>query len=215
MKKWEIGLVITLSVLISYVFYFPIINSGDNLGIADWDQNLAWTESTRVTLLEYHQFPVWNPYKCGGVVQFGNPQVAVISIQTVFALIFGTLKGIKLSIFFHGTLGLIGFYLLAKQYKLSKLGSLLAAIIFSFSGITGSFLSTGMVVFTPFAYSPFILLFFNKSLQNWKWGVASGALFALTFYYGYQIPLVLGVYIFVYTLAKCIFDRTLVLLKPP
>jgi hypothetical protein len=198
-----------LGVVLSLIFYYPVLNSGNNLGIQDWDQNFAWTEATRVSLLDYHQFPLWNPYKCGGSVQFANPQIAVISIQTVLALLFGTVRGIKFGIFFHGILGFTGFFFLARQYKLSYIGSLLSSILFSFSGITGSFLSTGMVVFTSFAYSPFILYFFNKSLDQRKWGILSGALFALSFFSGYHIALLLGVYIFIYTLFTSIVRRTL------
>jgi len=210
LKKWELGIVIALSLLLSTIYYFPIVNSGENLGIQDWDQNFAWTEATRISLLEYHQFPLWNPYKCGGTVQFANPQVPVISVQTIFALLLGTLSGIKISIFFHGVFGFIGFYYLARQYKQSYLGSGLAAIIFSFSGITGSFLSSGMVVFTSYAYTPYILICFNKSLDNLKWGIVAGFLFALSFYYSYQIPLLLGVYLLVYTLVESIVKRTLI-----
>ena len=208
MRRWEIGVLVVLSILVSLVYYYPILNSGNNLGIQDWDQNFAWTEYTRVSLLNFHQIPFWNPYKCGGSVHFANPQIPVISFQTLFALLFGTVRGIKLSIFFHGVIGFIGFYFLAKQYKLSHIGSLLASIIFSFSGITGSFLSTGMVVLTSFAYTPYILFCFNKGLHKGRWGIICGILFALSFYAGYHIPLLLGVYIFVYTLVTSIVKRT-------
>jgi hypothetical protein len=114
----------------------------------------------------------------------------------------------KYSIYFHGVIGFIGFYFLAKQYKLSTLGSLLSSVIFSFGGITGSFLSSGMVVFTNFAYIPFVLLCFNKSLQNIKWGIICGALYALCFYSGYHISLLLGLYILIYTLVLSIVNRT-------
>ena len=207
--KWELGILIILGILVSLIYYYPILNSGDNLGIQDWDENFAWTESSRVSLLEYHQFPLWSPYKCGGAVQFANPEIPVVSFQTLFALLFGTMRGIKFSIFFHGLIGFLGFYLLARQYKLSYLGSLLASILFSFSGITGSFLSTGMVVFTSFAYTPYILFFFNKSLKNGKWGFLCGTLFALSFYSGYHIPLLLGVYILIYALVMSIGKHSL------
>jgi hypothetical protein len=208
MRKWEIGFLVGVGILLSVVFYFSILNSGQNLGIQDWDQNFAWTEFTRVSLLDFHQFPLWNPYKCGGSVQFANPQMPVISIQTLFALLFGTLRGIKLSIVFHGFIGFIGFYFLSRQYKLSYVGSLLASVIFSFSGITASFLSTGMVVFTSFAYTPYILMCFNKSFQKPKWGVICGAIYALSFYAGYHVSLLLGVFIFIYTLATGIVKRS-------
>ena len=213
MRKWELGFLVILSIFVSFVFYYPILGSGNNLGIQDWDQDLAWTEYTRVSLLDYHQFPWWNPYKCGGAVQFANPEIPVISFQTLFALLFGTVRGIKLSIFFHGVLGFIGFYFLARQNKLSYLGSLLASIIFSFSGITGSFLSTGMVVFTSFAYTPYILLCFNKSFNSKKWGIICGFLFALSFYAGYHISLMLSLYVFVYAVVTSIVKRSFTPIK--
>ena len=213
MKKWQVGVLILVSILTCWIYYYPILHSGNNLGIQDWDQNLAWTEATRVSLLNFHQFPLWNPYKCGGSVQFANPQIPVISLQTLFALLLGTLKGVEFSVFFHGVLGFIGFYFLAKQYKVSNLGSLLAAIIFSFSGITGSFLSTGMVVFTSFAYTPYILMCFNKSLDKRKWGLVTGGLFAFSFYAGYHIALLLGIYILIYALVTSIVKRSFTPLK--
>ena len=213
MRKWQIVGLIGVGILVCIVYYYPILHSGNNLGIQDWDQNFAWTEATRISLVDFHQFPMWNPYKCGGSVQFANPQIPVVSLQTLFALLLGTINGIKFSIFFHGLLGFIGFYFLAKQYKLSNLGSLLAAIVFSFNGITGSFLSTGMVVFTSFAYTPYILICFNKSLDNRKWGLVCGLLFALSFYFGYHLSLLLGVYVLIFAIVISVVNRTFTPLK--
>ncbi|MFZ0534679.1 MAG: hypothetical protein WAM09_16010, partial [Anaerolineales bacterium] len=44
-RKWELGVLIVLSILFSLLYYFPILNSDNNIGIQDWDQNFAWTES--------------------------------------------------------------------------------------------------------------------------------------------------------------------------
>ncbi len=211
--KWELGLIIVVGLLFSISYYYPILTSGYDLGIQDWDQNFAWTEANRVSILDYHQFPLWNPYKCGGTAQFANPQVPVISFQTLFALLFGTAKGIKISIFFHGLIGFIGFYFLARQYKIWYIGSLLAATIFSFSGITGSFLSTGMVVFTNFAYIPYVLIYYNKGINQAKWGVVGGIFFALSFYFSYQIPLLLGIYLLVYTVVLSIIKKSIAPIK--
>ncbi len=209
----ELGIIIVVGIAFSLIYYFPIINTDNNLGIQDWDQNFAWTEANRITIVTYHQFPLWNPYKCGGTAQFANPQVPVLSIQMLLALLFGTLKGIKLSIFVHGVFGFIGFYYLARQYGLSYLGSTLASVIYSFSGITGSFLSSGMVVFTNIAYTPFTIICFNKAIQRKRWGIIAGILFALSFYFSYQIPLLLGVYIFIYTVVFGIVNRSVAILK--
>jgi hypothetical protein len=213
MHKWKIPIIIVISMLLGFLFLFPILLSGNNLGIQDWDQEFAWTELNRISLVQYHQFPLWDPYKCGGTPQFGNPQIPVISFQTLFALLFGTVRGIKLGIYFHAVIGFIGFYLLAKQFKLSDLASLIAAALFSYSGITGSFLATGMVVFTSLAYTPYILYFFSKSLENLRWAILAGIFFAFSFYFGYQIPLLLGMFLCVYCLFVSVFTREMTALK--
>lgn len=214
MKKYKTKVatysaIIILSLCLSFLFYVPILTSGNTIGIQDWDQNFAWSEFTRISILKYNQFPFWNPYKCGGAVHFANPEIPVISIQTLFVLLFGTLTGIKGSIFFHGVLGFVGFYLLARYYKLSKYGSILASIIFSYSGITGSFLSTGMVVFMVFTYSPYILLFFHKGTIHRKWIVIASVLYAFSYYAGYHIPLLLITYISIYSLVDSILKKSI------
>ena len=76
MRRWQIGVLVLVSILVCLLYYFPILHSGNNLWIQDWDQNFAWTEASRVSLLDFHQFPMWNPYKYGGTVQVANPLLA-------------------------------------------------------------------------------------------------------------------------------------------
>ena len=213
MPNWKILTLIALAIILSFIFYFPVIFSGNNLGIQDWDQTFSWMEFTRLSLASYRQFPWWNPFKCGGMPHFANPQMPVLTIQTLFALLFGTITGIKFSIFFHGIVCFLGFFLLGRQYKLSYTGSLIAATLFSFSGITGSFLSTGMVVFTNFAYTPYILFFLNKSQIHWKWGILAGVIFALSFYAGIHIPLLLFTYIVIFSLITSVLEKSMIPLK--
>ncbi len=199
--------VLCFSVFGSLLYYFPLLASLGSLGIQDWDQNFAWSEFTRMSILQFHQFPFWDPYRCGGAVHFGNPQMSVLSIQTLFVLLFNTVFGIKISILVHGIIGFIGFYILSKQYKLSDKASIIAATIFSFSGITGSFLSTGMVVFSNFAYTPYILYSYNKGLNNRRWTIIAAFLFALSFYFGYHIPLLLIPFFILYSIFNFFIER--------
>lgn len=194
--------------LFAFLYFFPIIFSKGGFGIQDWDQNFAWNEFTRVSIIKYNQFPQWNPYRCGGLPHFGNPEIGVISLQTILVLLLGTLLGIKASIVLYVSIGFFGFYLYAKQ-KLGTSASILAALIYAFSGITSSFLSTGMVVFIVFAFVPYIVLFYEKGMTSWKSLLFSSFLFALSFYNGYHISLLLGIYILCYSIIMSLAKKSL------
>lgn len=209
-NKLNISLItlILIAFIGSFLFYLPILNSLHSLGIQDWDQNFAWNEFTRLSIIKYHQFPFWDPFRCGGAAHFANPQISVVSIQTLLVLIFGTVVGIKISIFVHGLIGFIGFYLLSKQYGLSKRAAIIASTVFSFNGALSSSLSTGMVPFIGIAYAPYILYFYNKGSSN-KWLVVASGLFAASYYFGYHSTILLGVFIAIYSISVSILEKSL------
>lgn len=197
-----------IGIVFSVLYFFPLIFAKGGFGIQDWDQNFAWNEFTRVSILKYHQFPQWNPYRCGGLPHFGNPEIGVVSLQTLLVLLLGTVAGIKASIVLYVGIGFFGFFLYARQ-KLGIWASILASLVYAFSGITSSFLSTGMVVFIVFAFVPYIVLLYEKGMKDWKPLLATSVLFALSYYNGYHIPLLLGIYIIVYSLIVAVTTKSL------
>lgn len=208
-KQIKLMLVVSiLGLLFALLYFWPLLFSKGGFGIQDWDQNFAWNEFTRISILKYHQFPQWNPYRCGGLPHFGNPEVGVLSLQTALVLFFGTVWGIKTSIVIYISIGFLGFYIYAKQ-KLNTEASFLAALLYAFSGITASFLSTGMVVFIVLAFVPYIILFYEKGMSSWKSLFAASFLFALSYYNGYHIPLLVSVYIVCYSAIICFATKSL------
>lgn len=179
---------------LAFIFVLPILLSGKNIGIQDWDQQLAYLESARISVINYGQFPFWNPYHCGGMPNFANPQSNIISITFLLVLLFGTLTGVKISIFIHYVITLLGFFLLSKHFKLTNSSSLVASIIFAFSGVLSSALGVGMLSFIAISYIPFVLLFFLRAIEkkgNIKLNIILSSVFlALCFYTGYQIPMI-------------------------
>ncbi len=199
--------ILLIAVLTTLLYYAPILHSGGQLGIQDWDQNFAWNEFVRTSILKYHQFPFWDPYRCGGTAHFANPQISVLSIQTLFVLVFGTVMGIKIAVFTHGFIGFIGAYLLARYYKLSTLASIMSAILFSFNGIVASFLSTGMIPFMNYVYTPYILYCFLRGKEHARWLVAGAFIFALSYFYSSHVLLLLIVYLALYAAFSAIIAR--------
>lgn len=208
MKSVRIHIIIALfGLLLSALYFYPIIFSKGEFGIQDWDQNFAWNEFTRLSIRDYGQFPHWNPYRCGGLPHFGNPEIGVLSMQTMIVLLLGTIVGIKTSIVLYISIGFFGFFLYAKRRMMNS-ASLFAAILYAFSGVTASFFSTGMVVFAVFAFIPYIILCYEKGIIHRKYLFLAAVLFALSYYNGYHIPLLMGVYLFFYSLILAIVERS-------
>lgn len=209
MKSAKIYFAVALFGLIfAFLYFSPLLFAKGGFGIQDWDQNFAWNEFSRISILKYGQFPQWNPYRCGGLPHFGNPEIGVISLQTLLVLLLGTVSGIKASIVLYVSIGFFGFFIYTRQ-RLGVGASALAALVYAFSGITSSFLSTGMVVFIVFAFVPYIVLLYEKGMTSWRSLLFSSFLFALSFYNGYHISLLLGIYILCYSIIMSLAKKSL------
>ncbi len=47
---------------IALVFTLPIFRNFDYWGVQDWDQHFFYQVVARRSILQYRQFPLWNPY---------------------------------------------------------------------------------------------------------------------------------------------------------
>ena len=101
--------------IISIVFIMPLFMRPGFWGQMDWDQFVSWNAIARNTILEHHQIPLWNPYVEGGNVLLAHPHASWLSPSFVFVLIFGAVAGLKLQVFIHLLLGLVGMFWLCKQ----------------------------------------------------------------------------------------------------
>lgn len=172
------------SALIALIFTFSIFRNFSYWGIQDWDQHLFYHAVPRHTLIEYHQFPLWNPYNCGGTVMLANPESGFLSPWFLLILIFGTVKGIKLAIFLHLIIGLLGMYLLARHYKLDTLTASLPACVYMLSSMYALNLTVGMTWFLSVVYLPWAFLCYLKGFKKWKFTLLSGLFLVLMYFEG-------------------------------
>ncbi len=208
--------IIPLFIILSFIFTLPIIFSGNNLGIEDWDHHMAFLETARQSIVRYGQFPYWDPYHCGGMPLFGSPQSGIISIVFLFVLLLGTTYGVKVGIFFHFIIALSGMYLLIRHNKYSRLSSIVGSIVFSFSGVIASITAVGMLPFIYATYIPFVFLFLQKALESKKdyfiHSLLGGIFLALAYYGGYQVPLLVLPLIILFILASSVKNRNIVVI---
>jgi len=138
----------------------------DNTGTEDWDQFCFFDEVPRKTILEYRQFPLWNPYTHGGRPLLANPQVSFTRPTFIFTLVFGCVVGLKIEAVVMMLVGLLGMWLLARHYRLKPKAAALSAATFAFSSYFMLHIAAGHVMFFTWFLLPYVFLFFVKALEQ-------------------------------------------------
>jgi hypothetical protein len=103
---------------------------------SDWDAftDQWWVASQTIT--HFHQFPLWNPFKCGGLPMLGNPEAVVATPFLLLHLAFGLIAGLYLQIILHLALGFAGGYVLARVMGLGAIaGLVLSSVFFDFVAV--------------------------------------------------------------------------------
>ncbi len=134
------------------------------------------------TLSHFHQFPFWNPYKCGGMSLIGNPEGAIVTPFTLLYLIFGMAPGVILEIYLHLAIMFAGGYVFGRELGLGTLACVALAGMFPSSSWLSLHIAAGHLNFLPIAYMPWVLALLLASCRIQRWYPASfgGLLCALT-----------------------------------
>lgn len=159
---------IILICAVSLLFCYAIFKNFNYWGIADWDQHLFYLESPIKVVKDYAQFPLWNPWYCGGMVLFQNSQVPFFTPFTLLYFLFDTPQAVKISILFHLIIAFIGMYLLAKKrFGIDHFFLILVpSSIFVFNSFISMQITVGHTWILAFAYIPFVFFFFEKYVEN-------------------------------------------------
>jgi hypothetical protein len=157
-------------------------------------------EAVRASLSHYHELPLWNPYQCGGVPLWDNPQGLGAS-PVVLAMLpfFDTTRLMELWFVVHCTMGFLCMWVLARhELSMSIEASLFASAVWAFCGVHNQHFNGGQLVWAPFLYFPLAIYFWRKAEHDLRMAVGLGILAAWTMHEGgtYPIPylaLILGV----------------------
>ena len=110
------------------------------------------------TVRDFGQFPFWNPYSCGGMSAFANPQARFTSPTFLFSLIFGARRGEIATVYLMLLLALEGAFQYARTRSRKALGPFLAAPIFGLAGHFAASYYHGWLQFLSYAMVPWLLL---------------------------------------------------------
>ncbi len=176
----------------------------------DWRYFETLAEISRRTVLFFHQAPLWNPYSCGGEVDLANPQSMAAAPSFLLILAFGTALGSKLSLLLYTFLAMDGTYRLSRRLGVGQQGAIVAALSYGLSGYLALHLSIGHINFAGVALYPYLLLFYERSLDQIEWVIPLGAVAAFIAALGGTFtPPMAGELLFFYATMLCIERRSL------
>jgi hypothetical protein len=187
-----------------------LLQTGNNLGIQDWDQHFAFAETIRQSIVDHRQLPLWNPYHCGGTSLVAFPENEVFSPSTLFVVVFGSVVGYKVAFGFFLFIGFIGFYFLGRYMRLSLLPTFMMAITYLLSGMYLVSYASGMTNYLSLAYLPYVLLFCIRTFeeQTRVYPVLLGISLALVFFAGMHYLVIIFFAVTLYALISALTKKS-------
>jgi hypothetical protein len=159
----------------------------------DTRQFLMMWEVSRVSLRDFGQLPSWNPYHCGGVVHYLDPQVPFPGpLFFVLFLFVPAVVAIKLWNVAHLVAGALGARALAKDSGADVPSQVLAAILMVAPGGVAEHLGGGQLWYSPFLLLPWAVWAHRRAIRDPRYAVLCAAIFALAVLEGGVYPVPLG-----------------------
>ncbi len=172
-ERFAVGLA---CLLLAVLFGYPVLADLKALGSSgDWDQHLLYHWAPYVSVRDYGEFPLWNPWACGGTPLLANPQARFLSPLFLLHLATGPVPALHLEILLHLALGAGGGWFLGQALGLRRLGR--AAVAFVFLGTSAHYLhlAMGHTWFLSYAYVPWIVGLVWRALETRRLAPALGA----------------------------------------
>ncbi|MEM7448908.1 MAG: hypothetical protein AAF355_11770 [Myxococcota bacterium] len=152
----------------SLVFWAPWFATSDLTGFGDWQWFHRQWELGRIAYLKFGELPLWDSSQCGGSSLWAQPQSQVFSpLYLLLALPLGTVTGSKLWAVVHSFAAAVGMVLLAhREYRLHPAGTLIATVVFAFSGFFAWHGTGGHATYFAFYYLPWLVLGHRRSMYD-------------------------------------------------
>ncbi len=165
-------------------------------------------EAGYVALARFGEWPLWDPFHCGGITIFGNPESQHLAPLYFLSFLFKPTLATKIFVWLHAIAGFAGMYVLARrEYDLSQSSSTLASIAWAASGFFSWHGSGGHITFQPFYLTPWIILAWRSAVRDLRYSVIVAGLLTLTLLEG-------GVYPFPFIVLIIVFDALVRLIEP-
>lgn len=173
----------TILSLLAVVFLFPSLLDIDYWGIHDWDVHITDHAVERDSIVQYRQWPLWNPYKGGGCPALGHARSICLSPLFILFLLWGPVVGLKIMTVVCMAIGLIGTYKLAREWGISPTGAYTVAFIFMFSSHFPLKIAEGTTEYLGQCWLPWMVYFSCRLIrfpEKWiKYSILTAFSFSL------------------------------------
>jgi putative flippase GtrA len=163
------------------VWCAPYFLSGNKIELGDFSFFLQGYEAIRISIVEYHQFPWWNPWVSGGIPLYANPQFGVFSITTVLTLIAGPIFAVKSTVVLFTIAGYTSMYVFLR--KLLRPSPLIATLL-SILWVMCSFFVVHLpshFTFIWYLVAP-LFIYLTLTIRTVRGGLVFAALYAVMGY---------------------------------
>lgn len=193
------------------LFLRALLASGDRWGIWDWDYQCTLLEAARRTIVEWGQWPRWNPWLGGGHSLAGHPLGRSANPSFLPVLVLGTLPGIKLDVLVYMLIGQIGVAILLRRLGCGWIGACFGALVASWGGCYAMHLTHGHFEWMAYAWVPWMLASLEAAVRtpSFRAVAAAGVFAALTWLDGgpYQLGF-LPIFVGMWAVATSVAERS-------
>jgi hypothetical protein len=171
--------------------WFWLSSASSLVDYRDAQYNSLFEDAARISVLKFHELPLWNPFYCGGVYALGTPSARFSSPTLLLSIIFGTVRASPLVAVLLCVLGLEGTYRYARSHGAGTLGAMLAAPVFALCGFFARSGSFEWINFFGFELLPWAALGLRRAFKGEVRGavIAGGAVGWMTCFGGtYAAP---------------------------
>ncbi len=182
--RTEAIIVAVASMGFALIFCYPMLKFlGTEGTFNDWDFWLSAQLVSYRSVVRHFQFPLWNPYLCGGTPLLGDPQSHFLTPWFVLTLIFGPVIGLHLEVIIHAAIAWSGGYVLGRLLGMRRISAICTATTFVGSSWYYLRASEGHFPLLACAYLPWIIAaaWYGSSRGSHRYSVIAGSLIALSF----------------------------------
>ena len=185
--RTEAKAIAAASIAFALVFCYPLVfDLPAAITFNDWDYVTAAQFAAYWTVRQYHQFPIWNPYECGGIPLLADPQSHFLSPLFFLTILFGPLVGLHIEVILYNAIAWAGGYVLGRVLGLRRISAICTAT--AFAGSSWFFLKVGegQIVLIVLVYLPWIIAagWTASERGRIRYAVLCGLLLTLSFFEG-------------------------------
>ncbi|MBX3130088.1 MAG: hypothetical protein KF718_25450 [Polyangiaceae bacterium] len=164
----------------------------------------SW-EAALVTLQDFGELPLWNPFQCGGIPDWADPQAQFFHPLFALSFLIGTTLALKVFLLLHALVGVLGQFWLARELGLRRVGAAFAAVSWAGSGYFAWHCGTGHGNFIAFYLAPLVVLCWRRAETDLRYAAALAGLLT-------SVALAGGAYAFPFFVLLLAFEAVMSLL---